>query len=196
MDDPNQYYNRKSFHSIVLQGIVDSNGRFIHVSTGYPGSIHDARILRKSKIPEEVERGAILQFPVRRIGRQNLKPLLVGDPAYKLRPWCMKPYPETAAMTESQRDFNKALSSARVVVEQAYGLLKGRWRCLLTKLDESFDKVPDTITVYCIWHNICTSIGDPTEIRHHNDVNAPPQPRPRENNGDGARTRELILTWH
>ena len=49
----------------------------------------------------------------------------------------MKPYPETRSITPSQRDFNKALSNARVVIEQAFGPLKGRWHCLLVKFDES-----------------------------------------------------------
>ena len=192
VEHPNDYYNRKSFHSLVLQGIADADGRFIHVSTGYAGSIHDARVLRLSSLPRKVDDGEILQSPVRRIGRQNVKPLLVGDPAYKLTTWCMKPYPETATITQSQIDFNKSLSSARVVIEQAFGLLKGRWRCLLTKLDESVDKVPETITVCCILHNICSSLGDPTEICPHDDDNAPYPSAPQRHNNEGARLRELI----
>ena len=179
VEHPNNYYNRKSFHSLVLQGIADADGRFIHVSTGYAGSIHDARVLRLSSLPRKVDDGEILQSPVRRIGRQNVKPLLVGDPAYKLTTWCMKPYPETATITQSQIDFNKSLSSARVVIEQAFGLLKGRWRCLLTKLDESVDKVLEIITVCCVLHNICSSLGDPTEICPHDDDNAPYPPAPQ-----------------
>ena len=38
-NDPNYYYNRKQFHSIVLQGVADAWGHFIHVSIGYAGSI-------------------------------------------------------------------------------------------------------------------------------------------------------------
>ena len=76
----------------------------------------------------------------------------------------MKPFPQTRALTDSQRDFNKSSSSARVVVEQAFGLLKGRWRCLLNKLDESVEKVSSTIIACCILHNICLEVNDPTEI--------------------------------
>ena len=81
----------------------------------------------------------------------------------------MKPFPQTRAMTDSQRDFNKPLSSARVVIEQAFGLLKGRWRCLLDKLDGSVDKVPSTIITCCILHNICLKVNDATEIDVAND---------------------------
>jgi len=47
-NDPNDYYNRKQFRSIVLQGVAVAEGRFIHVSTGYAGSIHDVKVLRMS----------------------------------------------------------------------------------------------------------------------------------------------------
>ena len=56
-------------------------------------------------------------------------------------------------MTDSQIDFNKSLSGARVVVEQAFGLLKGRCNCLLDTLDESAQKVLSTIIPSCILHN-------------------------------------------
>ena len=151
-EDANGYYNRKQFHSAVLQGAADPKGHFIHVSTGYAGSIHDARVLRMSSLINEVENGRILVSPILRTGHdEDIKPLLVADPADKLTNWCMKPYPETAAITASQRAFNKALSRATLVIEQAFEMLQGRWRCLLDKLDDSIDKIPQTIIACCIW---------------------------------------------
>ena len=38
------YINRKSFASVVLQGVCCLDLQFIDVSTGWPGSMHDARI--------------------------------------------------------------------------------------------------------------------------------------------------------
>jgi len=49
-ESQNDYCNRKNFHSIVLQGVADANYKFIHVSTGYAGSMHDARVLRISSL--------------------------------------------------------------------------------------------------------------------------------------------------
>ncbi|KAL1250552.1 hypothetical protein QQF64_018348 [Cirrhinus molitorella] len=37
------YFNRKGWHSIILQGVVDGKGLFWNVFTGLPGSLHDAR---------------------------------------------------------------------------------------------------------------------------------------------------------
>ena len=100
-DDPNENVNRKSFHSIVLQAVADANGKFLHVSTGYAGSIHDAHVLRMSALLTAIENGDILHSPTRRIGGTEVKPLLVADPAYKLTTWCMKPFPQTRALTDS-----------------------------------------------------------------------------------------------
>lgn len=39
---PRDYYNRKGWHSIVLQAVVDGKVLFWDVCIGYPGSVHDA----------------------------------------------------------------------------------------------------------------------------------------------------------
>lgn len=105
------------------------------------------------------------------IGGRIVKPLLIADPANKLTAWCIKPYPQARGITLQQEAFNRSLSGARVVIEQAFGLLKGRWRCLLNKLDESVDKVPSTIITCCILHNICSNLNDDTEFEAVNDGN-------------------------
>ncbi|KAK7909417.1 hypothetical protein WMY93_014101 [Mugilogobius chulae] len=44
------YLNRKLFHSILLQAICYSTGKFLDVFIGYPGSVHDTRVLRNSPV--------------------------------------------------------------------------------------------------------------------------------------------------
>ena len=58
-------------------------------------------------------------------------------------------------LTQEQTYFNLKHSQSRIKVEQAFGLLKGRWRCLFNKLEVSFEIVSHIITTYCILHNIC-----------------------------------------
>lgn len=50
--------------------------------------------------------------------------IIIGDPAYPLLPWLIKGYP--GAVTVEQDSFNVYLNSARVVVEMAFGRLRGR----------------------------------------------------------------------
>ena len=38
------YYNRKGDYSMVLQGLVGANYRFLNVCIVWPGSVHDARV--------------------------------------------------------------------------------------------------------------------------------------------------------
>ena len=50
--------------------------------------------------------------------------VILGDPAYPLLSWLMKPYIGTGLLTQVQRRFNYRLSRTRVVVECAFGQLK------------------------------------------------------------------------
>ena len=65
-----------------------------------------------------MEDRTILVSPVTRTETgEEIRPLLMADPAYQLTNWYMKPYPETRTITLSQRNFSKVLSRARVVIE-------------------------------------------------------------------------------
>ena len=66
----------------------------------------------------------------------------------------MKPYINNSALTPEQQTFNSQLSHARVRVEHAFGRLKGRWRCLRTKLGIHIRDVPEVIGACCVLHNV------------------------------------------
>lgn len=44
------YFNWKLYYSIQLKGICDHTGRFLDVLVGYPGSVHDSRVLKNSPV--------------------------------------------------------------------------------------------------------------------------------------------------
>ena len=54
------FFNRKQNYSINLQGVVDADEKFIDVSTGWLGSIHDARVLRLSTLYRRAKNDVIL----------------------------------------------------------------------------------------------------------------------------------------
>ena len=47
-----------------------------------------------------------------------------------------------------------------MVVENAFRRLKGRWRCLLRRLDMQVDNATTEIGVCVVLHNICELFGD------------------------------------
>lgn len=47
---PEQYINRKGFHSLQLQCVCVPNLLFIHAYVGWPGSVHDACVLKNSDL--------------------------------------------------------------------------------------------------------------------------------------------------
>ena len=127
-EDHEAYYNRKQCYSIVLQGVTDSECKFLDASAWYPGSVHDARILRRSDLVRQISTGDIMGG-TRVINNVNVRPYLIGDTAYPLCPYLMTAY-HSGRLTPPQQRFNKVLTKLRVVVERAYGKLKMRWRCI------------------------------------------------------------------
>eukprot|EP01018_Ginkgo_biloba_P024317 Gb_26981 [translate_table: standard] len=54
------YYNRKQSYSVVLQGVCDTDRRFLDVFCGFPRSVHDSRILHNSGLYKRAEDKDIL----------------------------------------------------------------------------------------------------------------------------------------
>ena len=123
-EHPLDYFNRKGYHSVLLQALIDHEYRFLDIYVGWAGSVHDARVLANSSLYNKCESGNFLPKWDRRLGNTNVPLVILGDPAYPLRPWLMKPFSDTC-LTIKQRTFNYQLSRSRVVVENAFGRLKG-----------------------------------------------------------------------
>ena len=124
---PADYYNRKGWHSIIMQGMVDNVGRFTEVYIGWPGRVHDARVFVNSSLYKSGGQDGTL-FPdwKETICGKEIPLLVLGDPAYPLLSWLMKAFPDNSSLSCQQKTFNYRLSRARVVVKHAYGRHKGR----------------------------------------------------------------------
>ena len=44
----NDYYNRKGFHSVIMQAVADHRCCFANIFIGWPGSLHNARVFKNS----------------------------------------------------------------------------------------------------------------------------------------------------
>ena len=71
---------------------------------------------------------------------------MLSDSAYPTTLWQVKPSSFSLNLTECEKPFNKQLSSVRVLVEQPFGVLKGRSRILLKRTDIGLE---NTVKVTC-----------------------------------------------
>lgn len=148
--DAQCYFNRKLFHSIQLQGVCDHQCKFLDIFVGYPGSVHDARVLKNSPIYV-----------------QKLYPpegfQILGDGGYPCtsEPIALiTPYREPVRNPVEAR-FNRHHAKARSVVERAFGIMKARWRSVFFKALEVKPQFAVKVIACCtILHNLCIQDGD------------------------------------
>jgi hypothetical protein len=151
-----QYVNRKGYHSIPLQAVVDCNYLYRDVVIGWPGSVHDARVFSNSAIFKKGNQGKL--FPselTKEINGEEIPPFIVADPAYPLLPWVLKGYPNDNNAPRRERVFNYRLSRARVTVENTFGRWKGRFIRFTKRVDMEVSKLVNVTYASCILHNIC-----------------------------------------
>lgn len=125
-----EYYNYKKSFSIVLLALVDSNYNFIFAEIGSQGRISDGGVFRNSQLWQRIFSNN-LNFPMPRPlpgGTTDVPYVFLGDGAFALTTHVMKPYPGSHNEGTPKRIFNKKLSSSRVVVENAFGILASRFR--------------------------------------------------------------------
>ena len=85
----------------------------------------------------------------------NVRPVILGDGAYPASTWLLKPHPFQNNLTQEQKKYHRVLSSSRCVAENAFGLLKSRWRCLMKRIDNNLENVSGIVMSCVILHNIC-----------------------------------------
>ncbi|XP_011883584.1 PREDICTED: putative nuclease HARBI1 [Vollenhovia emeryi] len=172
VENARDYCNRKKYFSINLQAVVDANMKFTNIYCGQPGSLHDARVLRKSELYKSANEHREAVFSNRKF--------ILGDSAYPSLQWLVPPFRDNGHLTPQQAEFNFIHSSTRMVVEKAFGYLKGRFRRI--KFFSDYREMPfitNTVVAACILHNLClnckdNNFNDDVEIEELNNVNDDP----------------------
>ncbi|XP_051160010.1 putative nuclease HARBI1 [Leptopilina boulardi] len=144
-EDKDSYINRKQYFSIQMQGVVDENKKIIDICVGYPGSVHDARVLRESTISTKLRDTC---------GDNGY---LLGDTAYLCLNHLMVPYKDRGNITRAQIKFNQKLSQCRVVVENAFGCLKQRFRLLYHMKVRNIVRLVQIVVACCVLHNLANA---------------------------------------
>ena len=64
------------------QTVVGANLMILDLAKGYPGSLHDSRVLRNSNIFRMAENGDVLSCPDDIIENARISPLIFDDSGY------------------------------------------------------------------------------------------------------------------
>uniref|UniRef100_A0A8C7RYK1 DDE Tnp4 domain-containing protein n=1 Tax=Oncorhynchus mykiss TaxID=8022 RepID=A0A8C7RYK1_ONCMY len=131
------YY--KGTFSVVLLALVDANCRFTAIQVGDFGR-------NNAFLPGGKDLG-------------NISYTMVGDAAFLLKPYLMRPY--SGHNISYEKDIlNYRLCLARMTVEKSFVILAARWRILYQKINLLPSKVDTLVVAMCILHNFLTKPCD------------------------------------
>ncbi|KAL2642014.1 hypothetical protein R1flu_009601 [Riccia fluitans] len=174
--DTSQYFNRKQFHSLLMQAVCDPDGVFLDISCRMPGHTNDKRVLRRSKFLQKVEMGEILSGPEMVInGGYKLKPYVLGDAGYNASDWLVMPYSLNPHSTSLQHLFSERQIRGRICIEQAFGVLKPRWQSLTVGITSLIQWAAKIVKACCVLHNLLVKCRVESLGRVSDNMEIPPK---------------------
>jgi hypothetical protein len=145
----------------MLRSFLQQQHRILNVNVGYPGVVHDTRVLYNSALYKDTQ--AFFGGPSINVNGIEVPQLLVADAGYPMEPWLLTPYPGHH-LDPTQKSFNFKHSSTRMCIEQINGELKGVQRFLLTKIQKpKLERLPVYVAACCTLHNLRIDMGDVTD---------------------------------
>jgi len=146
-----EHNSYKKYYAIQLLAVCLPNLLFTYAHVGTPGSRADTTMLKNSNLYLRLD--------------DYIPPgsgaYLLGDSGFSLLLWILIPFTDRAYRTinffrkQIVTVYDAAQKSARVVIEQAYGVLKGRWRILHTGIHLHLPMAPIVVDCCVILHNVC-----------------------------------------
>jgi hypothetical protein len=126
--DPKSYYCQKGFYSTLIQGVVDAKCSFWDYDYGWASSIHDWALFQKIELGNRMMKDKFLLYK------------LIGDVVYLIRPWFYSPFKgEKNGLPRYKTHWNFIQSSTRMSIERTFGMLKGRFKILLKRINIPFN---------------------------------------------------------
>ncbi|GBG82643.1 hypothetical protein CBR_g35009 [Chara braunii] len=154
------YYDRKQKFSVQAQVVVDLDLWIMDVHIGYPGSVHDVRVLHNSQLWRRAQAGELFDAPPVSLPHGVVtRGYLLGDNGYPVVcPWIVQPYGGIDQGRDEER-FDTRQKVAWMCVERAFGRLKCMWRLFLRTHKTNLDTLPQQFVAVCTLHNILLDAG-------------------------------------
>ena len=151
------YRNYKGSNSIILFAVVGPEYEFLYAEVGINGRNSDGGASAKSPLKMALENNTLnvpKSMPL--LDGIDIPYVLIGDDAFLLSHYMMKPYPQKNLCSE-KRIFNYRLSRARRISENAFGILANRWRVFRKPFLLKLEKVKSITYACLILHNFLRS---------------------------------------
>ncbi|XP_050380697.1 protein ALP1-like [Argentina anserina] len=160
--------------ALLVQALVDSEGRFLDVSAGWPSTVKPEAIFRQSKLYLGVEESReLLNGPAHELGDGIALPqYILGESCFPLLPWLLTPYvrsnEEEESFGASEKAFNAVHSRAVGLVGTAFARVRARWGLLSREWkEECREFLPFVVVTGCLLNNFLMKCSEPLP-----DVNA------------------------
>ena len=140
---PERFYNRKARYSINMIAVCDNRYRIRYFSARFPGSVHDARIFNESILKQNL----IQQFNPER------PRFILGDEGFPCSNVLLTPIRRARVDTPSKRRYNRLVRHSRWRIESCFGVLKSRFRVLLSEQRTSLKVTRMVVKACIILHN-------------------------------------------
>ena len=113
--------------------LVDANYKFFYIDVGCNRRISDGGVFRNCHLSKAIEQNSLNIPSVSELPNdgRKLPYVIVGDDAFPLKNYLIKPYPHQH-LSREKRIFNYRLSRAQRVVENTFAILANRFRVFLT----------------------------------------------------------------
>ena len=131
---------------------------FLYIDVGRNGRMSDGGVFANTPIYEKLQSNDLRLPPDKPLpGREKPIPhLIVGDDAFPLKTYLMKPYP-SRELDITKRIFNYRLSRARRIVENVFGILSSRFGVFKKAIPLEPEKAEKVILACCVLHNFLRS---------------------------------------
>lgn len=160
-------------------GVCDSNLKFTNLVVNWPGSAHDYRIFRESRIATRLETG-------------NYRGFLLGDNGYGCLPYLLTPFLPPG--TDKERRYNAPHIRTRNLTERTFGILKRRFAALSTPIRTKLTNIKNIILACAVLHNLAVMNRLPLDEPEDVGVLAPEIPL--DNNAPAGQQRRADIVEH
>lgn len=145
-EDGEIFRNRKSYFSLNVQVICDSDLMINNIVARWPGSAHDSTIFNNSRIRTRFDIGEFANG------------ILLGDSGYPLKPYLLTPLANPASRAEQL--YNESHIRTRNLIERTFGIWKRRFPALCYGLRCKIETSMVVIIATAVLHNIARTAGE------------------------------------